>query len=329
MRASPQTQTAIDELRAGARSTQSVDRNGRRQSDRDRARSGALTPRSSQRLDAIEGQRRKLSKPRSARAAMARTKRPCFRRRSPISRRNSQPALLIRTNSTGSRDWFPQRPALRSSHPYAATGCRMRKRWPGELGRSSQHCRCPPTSGDENRKRILGLSGRPAWIGRHDPRCRGNNWRDVAERARAYAETNDLPAAISLIERAGGEPPAALQHGATRPKRGSTAKQRSMNSPLPCCANWRQREHAMIKLIWRFALLTAVAAGFAWLADRPGVIMLRWLGREIEMPLYIAVAACCSAVFSSCGLCGPVVASVPRAGSDGRVFPFPAHAARL
>jgi len=47
----------------------------------------------------------------------------------------------------------------------------------------------------------------------------------------------------------------------------------------------------MIKLVWRFALLTAIAAGFAWLADRPGVIMLRWLGREIEMPLYIAVAA--------------------------------------
>jgi HemY protein len=46
----------------------------------------------------------------------------------------------------------------------------------------------------------------------------------------------------------------------------------------------------MIKLVWRFALLTAVAAGFAWLADRPGIIMLRWLGREIEMPLYIAVA---------------------------------------
>jgi hypothetical protein len=36
------------------------------------------------------------------------------------------------------------------------------------------------------------------------------DWRDVAERARAYAETNDLPAAISLIERAEGEPPSAL-----------------------------------------------------------------------------------------------------------------------
>lgn len=53
----------------------------------------------------------------------------------------------------------------------------------------------------------------------------------------------------------------------------------------------------MIKLIWRFALLTAIAAGFAWLADRPGVIMLRWLGREIEMPLYIAVAALLISLF--------------------------------
>ena len=53
----------------------------------------------------------------------------------------------------------------------------------------------------------------------------------------------------------------------------------------------------MIKLIWRFALLTAVAAGFAWLADRPGIIMLRWLGREIEMPLYIAVAALLISLF--------------------------------
>lgn len=53
----------------------------------------------------------------------------------------------------------------------------------------------------------------------------------------------------------------------------------------------------MIKLIWRFALLTAIAAGFAWLADRPGTIMLRWLGREIEMPLYIAVAALLAGLF--------------------------------
>jgi hypothetical protein len=42
------------------------------------------------------------------------------------------------------------------------------------------------------------------------------DWRDVAERARAYAETNDLAAAISLIARAEGEPPAALVAWRTR-----------------------------------------------------------------------------------------------------------------
>ena len=38
----------------------------------------------------------------------------------------------------------------------------------------------------------------------------------------------------------------------------------------------------MIRLFWRFALLVAAAALFAWLADRPGTVTIRWLGREIE-----------------------------------------------
>ena len=32
----------------------------------------------------------------------------------------------------------------------------------------------------------------------------------------------------------------------------------------------------MIKLLWRFLLLVALAAGFAWLADRPGTLTIRW-----------------------------------------------------
>ena len=46
----------------------------------------------------------------------------------------------------------------------------------------------------------------------------------------------------------------------------------------------------MIKLVWRFALLVALAAGFAWLADRPGTLTVRWLGREIEMSFVAGVA---------------------------------------
>lgn len=46
----------------------------------------------------------------------------------------------------------------------------------------------------------------------------------------------------------------------------------------------------MIKLMWRFGLLIMAAIGFAWLADRPGTLSLRWLGREIEMSFLLAVA---------------------------------------
>jgi HemY protein len=46
----------------------------------------------------------------------------------------------------------------------------------------------------------------------------------------------------------------------------------------------------MIKLIWRFGLIVALAAGFAWIADRPGTLTIRWLGREIEMSFVVGVA---------------------------------------
>jgi HemY protein len=47
----------------------------------------------------------------------------------------------------------------------------------------------------------------------------------------------------------------------------------------------------MIKLLWRFLLLVVVAVLFTWLADRPGSITIRWLGREIEMSVVVAAAA--------------------------------------
>jgi HemY protein len=45
----------------------------------------------------------------------------------------------------------------------------------------------------------------------------------------------------------------------------------------------------MIKLLWRFFLLVLLAAGFAWIADRPGTLTIRWLGREIEMSFIAGV----------------------------------------
>jgi HemY protein len=45
----------------------------------------------------------------------------------------------------------------------------------------------------------------------------------------------------------------------------------------------------MIRLLWRFSLLVLLALAFAWLADRPGSVTLRWLGREVEMSVVVAV----------------------------------------
>ena len=52
----------------------------------------------------------------------------------------------------------------------------------------------------------------------------------------------------------------------------------------------------MIKLLWRFFLLAALAAGFAWIADRPGTLTIRWLGREIEMSFIAGVVVAVLAV---------------------------------
>ncbi len=52
----------------------------------------------------------------------------------------------------------------------------------------------------------------------------------------------------------------------------------------------------MIKLLWRFSLLVVLAAGFAWIADRPGTLTIRWLGREIEMSFIAGVVVAVLAV---------------------------------
>jgi HemY protein len=46
----------------------------------------------------------------------------------------------------------------------------------------------------------------------------------------------------------------------------------------------------MMKLLWRFGWLVMLAIGFAWLADRPGTLTMRWMGREIETSVVVAAA---------------------------------------
>ena len=54
----------------------------------------------------------------------------------------------------------------------------------------------------------------------------------------------------------------------------------------------------MIRLLVRFLLLAALAAGFAWIADRPGTIVIRWLNREIETSVLAGLAGLIFAVLA-------------------------------
>ncbi len=54
----------------------------------------------------------------------------------------------------------------------------------------------------------------------------------------------------------------------------------------------------MIRLLVRFFLLAAAAAGFAWIADRPGTIVIHWLNREIETSVLAGLAGLVFAVLA-------------------------------
>lgn len=53
----------------------------------------------------------------------------------------------------------------------------------------------------------------------------------------------------------------------------------------------------MIRLIFRFAVLVLLAAGFAWLADNPGTVTMVWRGKEIQTSVAVAAAFALAAVF--------------------------------
>jgi HemY protein len=44
----------------------------------------------------------------------------------------------------------------------------------------------------------------------------------------------------------------------------------------------------MIRMLGRIAVVIALAAGFTWLADRPGKLSISWMGRDIEMSVLLA-----------------------------------------
>jgi HemY protein len=47
----------------------------------------------------------------------------------------------------------------------------------------------------------------------------------------------------------------------------------------------------MIRILLFTLAVVAAAAGFAWLADRPGTITVEWLGYQIEASAFVGMVA--------------------------------------
>src|SRR5262245_52053261 len=78
----------------------------------------------------------------------------------------------------------------------------------------------------------------------------------------------------------------------------------------------------MIRLIFRFLLLAAAAAFFAWIADRPGTVVIRWMNREIETSVLAAAAGLVLAVLALWLSLGLIRRMIGAPGALGEYFRF-------
>ena len=78
----------------------------------------------------------------------------------------------------------------------------------------------------------------------------------------------------------------------------------------------------MIRLLVRFFLLAAAAAGFAWVADRPGTIVIRWLNHEIETSVLAGLAGLIFAVLALWFLFSSLRRLIGTPGAIGGYFRF-------
>ena len=115
--------------------------------------------------------------------------------------------------------------------------------------------------------------------------------------AAADAKAGDLKAAIARLEEPGGDLPPELARVA-RPARISASRPKAAMAQLAAAVTADHHGQIMIRLLVRFLLLAVAAAGFAWIADRPGTIVIRWLNREIETSVLAGLAGLIFAVLA-------------------------------
>src|SRR5664280_1992868 len=79
--------------------------------------------------------------------------------------------------------------------------------------------------------------------------------------------------------------------GLKGPKRARPRSRPPVNTPPIRRARSGHGEGAMIRLILFLLAVAVLAAGFAWVADRPGDVVITWMGYHIETSLMVAALA--------------------------------------
>jgi HemY protein len=79
--------------------------------------------------------------------------------------------------------------------------------------------------------------------------------------------------------------------GLLKRKRGRLRSLLYINSPPRQCARSGNDEARMIRTILFLASITVIAAGIAWVADRPGDVAITWMGYRIETSVMVAAIA--------------------------------------
>src|SRR5262245_10311871 len=63
-------------------------------------------------------------------------------------------------------------------------------------------------------------------------------------------------------------------------------------------AHWASDEVRMIRIVLFLASVTVIAAGFAWIVDRPGEVAITWLGYRVETSVMVAAFAIAALVLT-------------------------------
>src|SRR5512135_1446114 len=201
------------------------------------------------------------------------------RRLRPSSRRPNHSAPTIRF-------W-------RRSRRSRQAACRRNQGWRRNCAPCSRPCSRFP---ERRRRKVASLSGcrpmRASWCAFARSTRRPATIRPRCWRASKSTWSRPTLRARLLISASWPRPRARQRrHGLRRRKRARPRWRPRVNTPPALYARSDHGEGAMIRVILFLLAVAVLAAGFVWVADRPGDVAITWMGYHIETSVMVAALA--------------------------------------